>query len=288
MSLTLYQRRRESKKQQFEYLVNEIPKHRGFLVVGITGVKTSTFQSVRKALKGKATIRVVKNTVLSKALDKISLPDEVRSTLKSKLSREIAVVFTDDSVFSVTAELLKFKRSAFIKPNRSAPLDVIIPAGVTPLQPGPLTDSLTALGIPFEVKKNLVYIKQDMSVVKKGDRVNARVAELLRALDIAPLISSFELKLALEDGLYIPGEQLNVDLSKYIKDLSFAHADALTLSVNLGIPTPEAMPLIVAKAVRSALAVSVEAGYPSAEALPLILLKGVSAAKVLSELVGVQ
>ncbi len=287
VSLTLYQRRREGKKQLLEYLAGEIPRHRGLMVIGITGVETSVVQSARKALRGKATIRVVKNTILSKALDKTSLPEEVKSALKTRLSAENAVVFSDDSVFSVAAELLKFKRNAYIKPNRSTPVDVIVPAGVTPLQPGPLTDSLTALGIPFEVKKNLVYIKKDTLVVKKGERVNARIAELLRALDIAPLTSAFELKLALEDGLYIPGEKLNVDLSSFVRDLSSAHTSALTLSVNLGIPVAEAMPLILAQAARNALALAVEAGYLSAETLPLVLLRGVSAAKALSELVKV-
>lgn len=268
-----------------EYLSTEIPKHRGFIVVGITGVDTPTLQSARKALKGRAVFRVTKNTILSKALDKIDLPVDIKNRIKDSLTSENALVFSDDSVFSVAAELSKFKRPAYIKPNRTTPVDVVIPEGVTPLQPGPLTDSLNALGIPFEVKKNLVYIKKDSLVVKKGERVNARVAELLRALDIAPLTSSFELKLAVEDGLYIAGDKLSIDLAKLIGDVSSAHSAALTITVNLGIPVPGVMPLILAKAAKEALTLGVECGYVSAETLPYLISRGVAAAQALNKLV---
>lgn len=288
MSLTIYQRRRQNKRKLLEYLVAEIPKHRGFLVVGITGVEARTLQAARKALKGKAKIKVIKNTILAKALEKVDLAEEVKQKVKAALSHENAIVFTDDSVFSVAAELSKFTQNTYIKPNRVTPVDIVIPAGVTPLQPGPLTDSLNALGIPFEVKKNLVYIKRDTLVVRKGERVNARIAELLRELEIAPITSGFELKLAVEDGLLIPGESLRVDLSKYVKELSEAQKAALTLSVNLGIPVAEAMPLILARAAAQALALAVEAGYPTPEAIPYILAKATAAANALSTLVKAQ
>jgi large subunit ribosomal protein L10 len=282
VSLTIYQRRKLKKSSSLETLKQDLSLHKAFLVVGITGVETPVLQAARKNLKGLAQIRVFKNVILSKALDTTQLNDTAKSEVKRILEGENALILTNHSVFTVASILNRLRRASFVKPNRVAPVDITIPQGVTTLQPGPLTDSLTALGVPFEIKKNLVYIRTDSVVVKKGEAVNNRVAELLRALDIAPVNSGFALKVAFEDGMLISGDKLALDYEAYRSELGQAYQNAFALSVNAALPVAETLPFVLAKAASEALSVSIESKYITPESLPFLLGEAVSAANYIA------
>jgi large subunit ribosomal protein L10 len=282
VSLTIYQKRKLKKSNSLEKLKQDLSLYKGFLVVGITGVETPVLQTARKKLKDLGRVRVFKNVILSKALDSTGLGDTSKSEIKKALEGENALLLTNQSVFAVASILNKLKKKSFVKPNRVAPLDIIIPQGVTTLQPGPMTDSLTALGVPFEIKKNLVYVKKDSVVVKRGEVVNNRVADLLRALDIAPVDSGFVFKAAFEDGLLIPGDRLELDFETYRSNVFQAYQSALALSVNSALPVAESLPFVLAKAASEALSVSIESKYVTAESAPLLFGEVVSTANYIA------
>jgi len=283
MSLTIYAKRKERKKKQLEELGNLLSKYSNFVVLSIAGVETPTLQKLRNSIRGKAELKVVKNTLFSKALDRTNLSEDIKTRIKKNLERETAVLFTNSSTFEIVALLDRFKKPVYLKPNRISPVDVVIPAGVTTLQPGPFTDSLTALGVPFDMKKNLVYIRQDTVVLKKGEFVNTRLADLLREMGLAPVISSIKAKCAVDEGLFIEGEKLTLNLEQYKKEIESAYENAFSLAFNSALPEPEVMPLLVTKAYYDSLSIAVECGIVNEQTAPLVFAKALSIANALDQ-----
>lgn len=284
MSLTVYQVRKRKKADLMKELVQHFKEYENFVIVGITGVEDSTLQRARVALRALGKIKIVKNTITKRVVASLPLQEEIKRQIAEAFYGQNAIVFTNESTFEVVEALERFTKNVHLKPNRTAPVDVVIPAGVTTLQPGPLTDSLTALSVPFEVKKNLVYIKTDTLVLKKGELVNSRVADLLRELDIRPLASRFVAKCALDGGLYIAGDKLVFKRDDLINQLGTAHGEALSLAFNAYIPVPEVVPLLLAKARTDALSLALETGIVTPDTLPLLLARAVRIAEALNSL----
>jgi len=281
VSITVYQRRKRKKADLMEDLKKLFKEYRNFVVVGITGVEDSTLQRARVVLRALGRIKIVKNTITRKVITSLPLENNTKQLIEEVFEGQNAIVFTNESTFDVVEALEKFSRNVCLKPNRIAPVDVLIPAGVTTLQPGPLTDSLTALNVPFEVKKNLVYIKSPTPVLRKGELVNSRVAELLRELDIKPLVSRFAPKCGLDGGLYIAGEKLVFKKDDLIGQLGAAYEDALSLAFNAYVPVPEVIPLLLTKASNDAISLALEAGVVTPETLPALLVRATRVAEAL-------
>ncbi|MCL5788340.1 MAG: 50S ribosomal protein L10 [Candidatus Marsarchaeota archaeon] len=282
--MSVYEKRRLRKSRSLEELKTVFGEAKKIMVVGIEGVETPATQRVRVKLKGKARLLVVKNTIASKAIEGTTIAPKYRENLKQMLSGPNGIVFTEENLFQIASVLNAERTKAYLKPGRVTPTDVTIPAGVTTIQPGPLSESLTAFGVPFEIKKNLVYITKDTLVAKAGEKVNSRLCTLLRALSVTPVESGFRLKLGYDDGLLIPGTLLEQDLSAYRLQAAHAAADALSLAYNAAIPTPETAPMLITKAYQEALALSVEAGYVTGETAQPVLAKAFAIAQYLSNL----
>jgi large subunit ribosomal protein L10 len=278
MSVSIYRKRKEKKSSLLRELSSEIPHYKGLLVVGIEGVETPSVQKARKTLKGRARIKVVKNVVARRALATAVQDESIRSSLSEALEHENALVLTNESAFNMAAELSRLARATFVKPERRTSQDIVIPAGATTLQPGPLTDSLTAFGVPFEVKKNIIYIKEESVVAKAGGVVNSRLADLLRALEIAPVNSRFVPKVAVDGGLIIPGSRLSIDFEIFALDLGRAYNQAFSLGVNAPIPAAATIPFTLGIAARQALGLSVETGLLTSESAPYLLARAHAAA----------
>jgi large subunit ribosomal protein L10 len=74
-----------------------------------------------------------------------------------------------------------------------------------------------------------------------------------------------------------------VDLEGFRRDLETAVQAAYNLTLNTAIPTPETMPLLLAKASGEALNLLTHAKIPTPETLPLILAKARSEASALAQ-----
>ncbi len=278
MSVSIYKKRKEKKSSLLKELSSEIPRYKGLLVVGIEGVETPSVQKARKTLKGRARIKVVKNVIARRALATAVQDESIRNSLSEALEHENALVLTNESVFNMAAELSRLARATFVKPERRTGQDIVIPAGATTLQPGPLTDSLTAFGVQFEVKKNIIYIKEENVVARAGEVVNSRLADLLRALEITPVNSRFVPKVAVDGGLVIPGSKLSIDFEIFALDLGRAYNQAFSLGVNAPIPVAATIPFTLGIAAQQALSLSLETGLLTSESAPYLLARAHSAA----------
>ncbi|NJE77451.1 50S ribosomal protein L10, partial [Thermococcus sp. ES12] len=140
------------------------------------------------------------------------------------------------------------------------PRDVVVPAGPTPLSPGPVVGEMQALGIPARIERGKVTIQKDTVVLKAGEIITPQLANILNKLGIEPLEVGLNLLAAYEDGIIYTPEVLAIDEEEYINMLQQAYMHAFNLSVNIAYPTAQTIEAIIQKAFLNAKSVAVEAG----------------------------
>ena len=157
--------------------------------------------------------------------------------------------------------------------------DVIIPAKNTGIAPGPMLTDFKENGIPTKIDQGTIWIMKETIPAKKGEVISEKLAALIGKLDIKPIEASIVLNSALEKGLVYTQEEMIIDLDKFRNDLSQAHQEAVSLSIEAAYVTKDNIEQILAKASQSAKSVSVNAGYTTNDTKEQILQKAHSNAK---------
>lgn len=233
--------------------VEELKKQMGqSLVVGILDMfklPSRQLQEIQKKVRGKATIKVVKKTILKFAIKGSSKPN--MQALEEIIPQQPAVVFTEQEPFKFYFLIDKMKSPVAAKDGDIAPNDILVSAGPTNLLPGPAISELTRAGIPAGVEEGKIAVKKDTVVAKKGDKISKQLAAALRKLSIEPIEVGLNVVAIYHNGMiYKKGalEFVNIFPSK----LAEAFNQALNLSVAICYPTKENIKYLLAKAYRIA------------------------------------
>lgn len=257
-----------------------IRKYRTIAIFDLNKMPTTQFKELKRLLSSYGVVKVVKNTLLSKALDDIK-PRNYEE-LKKVLMGSNAFLFTNLNAFEVYRLCSKFKVKRYAKPGDQATSEVVIPSGPTGIPPGPSLSLFGKLKIPTQVREGFIWIARDATVAKPGDRISSELASLLRKLDIKVIDVSLSLKAVYEDGIVFRPEDLKLDVKAVANEFTEAISNAINLAVNTAMPIPEVMPFIVGKAYLNALNLSVEAGILTPENVGLVLSRAVSRALTLA------
>ena len=227
--------------------------------------------AVRKVLRGHAEIVVVKNKIAILGLKRsgIKNADEVLKHLEG----QNALIFSKLDPFKLFLLLEKNRVNLAARAGDIAPADIVIPAGNTGQQAGPVLSEFREAGIMTKIEAGSIQVVKDAVVAKPGTQISPKLASLLSRLGIKPIRAGLAIALALEDGLIYGAEAVAIDLDKYRENLLQGFASAKGLAVYLGYVTKETGPEIIAKAYREALAIAVEAGEITAESAPVIFGK---------------
>lgn len=253
----------EWKKKEVEELAKILKSYPVIALVDVADVPAYPLSKMREKLRGKALLRVSRNTLIELAIRKAA--QELGKPELEKLIDHIqggaGILATEMNPFKLYKLLEESKTPAPAKPGVPAPRDVVIPAGPTPIAPGPLVGEMQSIGIPARIEKGKVSIQKDYTVLKAGEVITAQLARILNALGIEPLEVGLNLLAAYEDGLVYTPEVLAIDESTYIEMLQKAYMQAFNLSVNTAYPTAQTIEAILQKAYLGAKNVAVEAGY---------------------------
>jgi large subunit ribosomal protein L10 len=227
--------------------------------------------AVRKVLRGNAEIVVVKNKIAILGLKRAGLKnaDELLKNLHGKN----ALIFSKQDPFKLFLLLEKNRVNLAARAGDIAPADIVVPAGNTGQQAGPVLSEFREAGIKTKIEAGSIQVVQDSVVAKPGTPISPKLASLLSRLGIKPIRAGLAIALAYEDGLIYGAEAVAIDLDKYRASLLEGFASSKGLAVLLGYVTKESGPEIIAKAYREALAVAVEAGELTPESAPVILAK---------------
>ena len=251
-------------------------------VVGVGGIPAQQFQAMRRRLRGKADLRVAKNTLLRIALERVGADRKGLADLVASLQGQTAVVTTKLNPFRLFKELEATKTVAPARGGEVAPAEIWVREGETPFKPGPIVGDLQKAGVPAAIEKGKVVIKKDKLLVKAGDRIPREVAFVLTRLEIYPLIVGLDLRGAYEAGQVYRPDVLAVDDVKVRAQMADAVRGALNLCVFVEYPTAFTVPFLIGKAAREALGLSLESGFPTKDTTKFLLAKAQAQALALA------
>jgi large subunit ribosomal protein L10 len=258
------------KKTEVEEIKKNTAKYTLVGLVDMYGIPAAQVQQIRRNLRGKAVIKVTRNTLIEHALKEIG--GQV-SGLSKFISGHSAMIFSNDNPFKLFKQLEKTKTKMAAKAGETAPEDIVVEKGPTSFKPGPIVGELQQAGIPAAIEGGKVKIRETKTIVKKGAVISAKVAAVMIKLNIRPMDVGLALQAAYYEGDVFEPSVLAIDEAAILEQIRLAAVQAFNLSVNAAIPTKDTISPILTKAVREARGLAVEAAVYGKDVVDAIIGK---------------
>ena len=236
------------KKEEVILIANLLKKYSIIGIVNLSNLPAAQLRKMRAQLKESVLVRVTKKRLVKLAFNSIKGSknlDELEKYLNNIIP---GLIFTNQDPFKLSKILKRSKTSAPAKPGQIAPNDITVPAGPTEFPPGPIIGELGQIGILAGVENGKVAVKKDTTVVKTGDVISAKMAEVLGKLGYQPMEIGLNLVAVYDNGLIFTKSILDVDEKAYIQLLKQSHADSLALALSIGYVNKDTINLLLAKA----------------------------------------
>ena len=270
------------KREIFDDLTELLKKYSVVAVADLQKVRSSQIQEIRKKLRGKAELLVAKNTILRKAAEEAAGSKQNVDRFAESLTGSKVLIFTQMNPFELIIFLNKNKVRVPAKGGDVATSDIMVPAGNTGLQPGPVISEFNEAKVQTRIEGGSIFVAKDTVVVSRGEVIPVKIASLLSKLGMKPMEAGLSLSHAYDNGLVLGPNDLLFDLEKMKSDISSAARLAFGVAVEASIMLPETAPMIISKAYRQAVSVSVEAEFFTNETANLIIRKAYANMSALS------
>jgi large subunit ribosomal protein L10 len=261
------------KKQEVAELQGLLKEYPVVGIVDMTGIPAKQMQKIRASLRGEVLIKMSKISLMQHAIEKAGKEEKSLPEIASHIDGQAAFIFSKMNPFKLTKILAKSKTPAAAKPNSTAPIDVVLKKGDTPFPPGPFLAELQQFGIDTTIARGKIAIKKDKLVVKEGEKINAKLADLMGKLGIEPMETGLGLLAAYENGTIFLPDVLSIDEEEVISNIQTAFKNAIALSMGTGYITKETAPMAISKAHMDALSLAINANIFEPEAMGAILSK---------------
>lgn len=271
------------KREIFSDLQNLLRKYSVVAVADLQKVRSSQIQEIRKKLRGKAELVVAKNTILQKASENLASEKSNVDKFANSLVGSKVLIFTQMNPFELILFLNKNKVRVPARGGDIATGEIMIPAGNTGLQPGPVISEFNEAKVQTRIEGGSIFVAKDTVVASKGDVISTKTASLLSKLGMKPMEAGLGLSYAYDNGLLLGPNDLAFDLDQMRSQFSTAARLAFGLALEASIMTHETAPAILGKAYRQALAVGVEARFLTKETTPRIIQEAYAHMCALSE-----
>merc|ERR1712144_166138 len=251
---------KERKYELADDLIRLFGEYDRCLMVTVDNVGSNQLHHIRRALRGRAIIYCGKNTQMRRVLRQLEVDRPELEQIRSKLKLNVALVFTHEDLSSLKDDIEANKRPTAAKTGAAAQCDVVIPKGVTPLDPAQ-TSFLQALNIGTKITKGQIEIINDVQLFKRGEKVNAGQAALLQKLDIMPFAYGLEVVQCYDDGSLFEPDVLSIDSSQILGSFTAGCRNVAAISLMLNTPTVCSVPYSILLAFRNLLAMSAATDY---------------------------
>ena len=262
----------QQKISEVDRIAQLLKQHKVIGIASLQKVRAIQLQAFKKNLTGKVYMRVMKNTLIRKAIENSKEKPELQKLL-DHLTGPNVFLFTDLNPFNLALTLEKGKVKTTAKSGDIAAFDVVVPAGNTGQPPGPMISQLNAAGLPTRIESGSVWVSRDTLVVRKGEVINERLASVLSKLGIKPVEAGLSMKVAFDEGLVILENQLRLDVGGTRRDVEAAHADAFGLSLSIAYPTGETMVALLQISHREAYSLTISMALPTKENIQDLIRK---------------
>ena len=260
------------KADEVKEITDVISQYNTIAIASLEKVRAVQLQKLRKKLESSAYMRVIKNSLITRAVSKTTDKTGIEK-LQKHLTGPNLYLFTNLNPFKLVLLLEKSKVKTTAKAGDLAAFDVVVPAGTTGLAPGPIISQFTAVGIRTRIESGSVYVNKDTVVVKEGEPINAQLASLLSKLGIKPVEAGLSLRLVFDDGIILNEEDLTIDIDAFKKDIEDAHQFAFNLSLKAAIVLPENITYLIKLAHRNAYSLALNAGVINKETVKDLIRK---------------
>jgi len=252
-------------------------------VDNVTSKQICVMRKQLRAIGGKMIMG--KNTHLKAAIADLMLEPDVRkadyeerkATWKSRphlgivrdqLLGNTGLIFTNGDLSAIQDILDTQKRAAPAKIGALAPLDVVVPAGATGMDPKQ-TQFFQALNIATKIVRAQIEIVNPVTVIVEGDKINASQAALLDRLKICPFEYKMTIKSFLENGKLFNARVLKITPADILSAFTASANNLTAISLSTGYMIESAAPHLLINAFKNLSGAAIAGGYtfPALEAL---------------------
>jgi large subunit ribosomal protein LP0 len=252
---------KEKKTEYFEKLHKLLQDYNRILIVLCDNIGSAHMQRIRRELRGKAILLMGKNTMIRKVIRTHLDSNPHWESILPWITGNIGLVFTNDPDLKKIRDIcLASKVPAAAKAGIKAPADVIIPKGVTTLEPTK-TSFLQALNIASKINKGTIEILQDVHLIKKGEKVGSSEATLLQMLDIRPFEYGLQMIAVYDEGATADASIIDMSDDVILSKLSIGIGNVASLSLGIHFPTLASFPHVVLNGYKNLLSIAIGTDY---------------------------
>jgi len=223
-------------------------------------------------MRGKAVLLMGKNTMIRKAIrDHLEKTPSLEGLLPY-VKGNIGLVFTNGDLADVRTKLTELKVQAAAKAGSISPIDVVVPAGNTNMEPTK-TSFFQALSIPTKINRGTIEIINDIHLLSIGQKVTLSQAALLQMLGIRPFQYGLKVQTVYDTGAVYPAAVLDLTDDDILKKFFRGVNNVAAVSLQIGYPTVVSVPHSVMNGYKNLLAISVATDYtfPGSEKIKTLL-----------------
>jgi len=248
----------ERKQAYFGKLNQLLTEYNKILIVGADNVGSAQMQKIRKSLRGKATLLMGKNTMVRKAIR--GLNNSSLTALLPAVKGNVGLLFCKDDLGGIKKVIADNKVPAPARVGALAPVDVIVPAGPTGMEPTQ-TSFLQALNIPSKIVKGQVEISNDVKLLSVGQKVGSSEAALLQKLNIKPFQYGLVILTVYDEGAIYEPAVLDLSDAQILSKFHSGVRSLACVSLALRYPTIAAIPHLVSNGYKNVLAIGLSTAY---------------------------
>jgi large subunit ribosomal protein LP0 len=253
--------KKEKKSEYFEKLHKLLQEYSRILIVLCDNIGSAHMQRIRRELRGKAVLLMGKNTMIRKVIRTHLDSNPQWESILPWITGNIGMVFTNDPDLKKIRDIcLASKVPAAAKAGIKAPADVVIPKGVTTLEPTK-TSFLQALNIASKINKGTIEILQDVHLIKKGEKVGSSESTLLQMLDIRPFEYGLQMIAVYDEGATADASIIDMSDDVILSKLSIGIGNVASLSLGLHFPTLASFPHVVLNGYKNLLSIAIGTDY---------------------------
>jgi len=257
--------KKEKKSEYFDKVVKLLSEYRKILLVTCDNIGSNHMQRIRRTMRGKAVLLMGKNTMMRKAIRMNLASNSKWEALLPHITYNVGMIFTNTDLQQIKKIIDESRVPAPAKIGAVAPNDVIIPKGITTLEPTK-TGFLQALNIASKINKGSIEILQDVHLIKENDKVGSSEATLLQMLDIRPFEYGLKITSIYDDGAVYSVKVLMMTDDDIMARFCDGLKNVASLSLGLHYPTLASFPHAFLNAYKNLLAIAVGTSYEFKEA----------------------
>lgn len=238
------------KKQTVKKYTELIGKYSVVGLLNMHKLPGRQLHNIRNTIRNDAKILMVKKRLLKLIFEEMKRDN--MNTLLDFMQGQPALLLSNSDPFKIARTLDASKAPAKAKNGDIAQKDIVVPAGPTPLPPGPAIGDLQKIKLPAMVQGDKIAIRADTVVTRQGEVISGDVANVLMKLGIEPMEVGLNMVAAWDSGLVFPRDLLFIPISQYEDNVKMANLNAFNLTMFIGYVTPHNITFLVSKCAREA------------------------------------